>query len=138
MLITTNTIKNPYITTQAQLMCAKKNVGGYIDSDHLDALPINSETKGSWGPLSWDISANIDKTDIINSSFHIQISFYNTTIINSTFDKNNPKLDVNFKISGIGIQVETGIDFGGERIYLSGVLDFQVYKKEFDITLLKF
>ena len=136
--IKTITIKNPHITTQAQLMCAKQRVGGYIDSNHLDALPVSHHSKGSWGPLSWEVDANVDKQDIINSSFHIKISFYGTTLIDSTFDKDNPKLDADFKISGVGVQVEVGIDFDGERIYLSGVLDFQVYKKKFDITILKF
>ena len=136
--VNTHTQMNPCIKNNLQLMYVKNGVGGYIDSNDFDNLPVSSEIKGKLGPLAWDIKYTIDRSEIINSVFDVKIDLFGINVVNSKIDKNNPKIAFKATVSGVTLDAEIGIDFEGERIYLSGYLDFVVYKKSFDITILKF
>lgn len=111
---------------------------GYIGEEQLSSMPMLSALKGSWGPLEWDVDVHIDSENILKSYFYIKISAFGINIVNARIDSNNPKIDVNLKIMGVGITLEVGVDFSARRIYLKGVLDFILYKKTFDITILNF
>ncbi|MPQ44010.1 hypothetical protein [Clostridium tarantellae] len=111
---------------------------GYISSEKLDSLPMNTELNGSWGPIAWDIDYNIDVSDLTNSFFKVKINLFGIHIINTTIDKDNTKINVDLSVSGVGIVATLGVDFINRRLYFSGDLNFVVYIKKFDITLLKF
>ena len=113
-------------------------VGGFIAKEHLEALPMSSEISGSWGPLSWEIEFDVTESDISKDYFKIKLMFFGTTIINDNLSETHPEIDVNLSLSGVGLTATIGVDFTNKIVFLRGNLNFVVYSKQFDITLLKF
>lgn len=102
----------------------------------LESAPLAQS--GSYGPLSWDISFHFDPIDIKKSRADVQIYAYGVNIIAAQLDVQNPKITVDKSIAGVGVIVELGLDFNSRKIYLKGNLNFVIYTKSFDLTILSF
>ena len=114
------------------------SVGGFIPKDHLEALPMVSNISGNWGPLSWEIDYDVTEPDISMDYIKIKLMFFGTTILNDTLSETHPEIDVNLSVFGVGLTATVGVDFPNKIVFLRGNLNFVVYSKQFDITLLKF
>lgn len=137
----TNNSGNNLTSCQVLLQDNLKNIvlpGGFIPEEQLDAMPMTSILSGSWGPIEWEVDANIDITDINNSYFKVKVSVFGMKVVDTTLNFTNPNINVDLTISGVGVVFQVGVDFVARRVYIKGVLDFVFYKKPFDITILKF
>ena len=114
-----------------------------ISDEQMDEVKANLESSplaqsGSYGPISWDVGFHLDPKDITKSSVDVKISVLSFNIINAHLDAQNPKATADLSVGGIGVVAELGVDFSKRLVYLRGTLDFDAYKKKFDLTILKF
>jgi hypothetical protein len=102
----------------------------------LDRAP--ADTSGSWGPISWNVTVNIDYQNILNSYADVKISIFGIKIIDGRIDFKNPSIKVDLTVLGVGVKAELGIDFEKRKIYFKGTLNYVLKKTDFDITIFSF
>lgn len=93
---------------------------------------------GSCGPLSWNISFNLDMSDISKSYADVKVSLFSFNVINGRIDAKNPKAALDLTVAGGGVKGELGIDFAKRIVYLNGTLSYFFGQKDFNYTLVSF
>lgn len=93
---------------------------------------------GSCGPFSWNISFDLNMSDISKSYADVKVSILSYNIINTRIDAKNPKVSLDLTVAGIGVKGELGIDFAKRNIYLKGTLSYIISHKDFNYTLINF
>ncbi|EGO86465.1 hypothetical protein G8S49_04475 [Clostridium botulinum C] len=114
--------------------CCKNCCSGNIQSQP----PVTGQVGGNWGIINWEIDYNIDPDNIYDDSFAVKVSLLGINIVDTTLDANNPSVNINLSVSGVGIDAILGIDFANRTLYLKGFLNFIFYQQRFNLTLFKF
>lgn len=93
---------------------------------------------GTCGPFSWNISLDLNMSDISRSYADVKVSIFSYNIINTRIDAKNPKVSLNLTVAGVGVKGELGIDFANRIVYLKGTLSYIISHNDFNYTLIKF
>lgn len=104
--------------------------------ENLESAPLSQN--GSFGPLGWNVTLNLDPGDFRKSCIMAKITLLNFEVLNTELNAQNPKAALNLSVAGIGMTGELGVDFDQRYVYLKGQLNFVAYKKKFDIKVLNF